>query len=731
MANVPLDVEIDFAKIVAAENWKGVVDPNSIEVFDTTSHAPVASARTEDFAYSDRGHLQWVIENPERRDYEIRFNTVRERPPLLPQEHTPLIGVGDLLRYNAGEPRPIAPIYLSGLLDLNGDGLRDLIGCWNYAYRPGWPWDGVIAFPGLANAGPLEFGDLSRLRWAAAAENDGPPNHFTGTYMHAAVGDLNGDDLPDLVFSPSGSKTLQFYLNRGRREPTGFPIFEAAGSVERPSSGWNPCRAVDLNRDGAVDLVVSGAYARNTNADGWPIRLAPPVDLDVGREACFADLDGDGQLDAICLVDGPATDTRAASVAWQRNLGGDPPRFGPKQPLQGIDRTWCTSLAAVRDDHHVGLLVGYGMGQHVEYYQQEPLTTDQPRFRRVGTPRSKSAVLALSDQAWPCVCDWNGDHVWDLLVGGGYGWPRIVLNRGTNRRPQFSLAQRIEDEQGPIRILRDEVLGGKHWHNMGYPLPVFVDWDSDGLADLMLPNETNRIFWYKNEGSHQRPRFGRRRQVICDGYPDSDEMRALSARRSSDPDEPNQPYPYEAERPFFWRTGACFADFTDDGLIDLVTHDGHTRKATLFVRYRDDQQQLRLRKGPPLRLADGREIDDSIVGRTSHWTESFRSTDWDGDGRIDLIYSCAGTRAADGSIYLLRNVGTRSEPVFANPRTLCCYGEPIKVTAHGPHPWVADMDDDGRPDLLTCVEWSVYPFYRHAAIEMSQKPAFELRTVAD
>jgi len=127
MANVPLDVEIDFAKIVAAENWKGVVDPNSIEVFDTTSHAPVASARTEDFAYSDRGHLQWVIENPERRDYEIRFNTVRERPPLLPQEHTPLIGVGDLLRYNAGEPRPIAPIYLSGLLDLNGDGLRDLI----------------------------------------------------------------------------------------------------------------------------------------------------------------------------------------------------------------------------------------------------------------------------------------------------------------------------------------------------------------------------------------------------------------------------------------------------------------------------------------------------------------------------------------------------------------------------------------------------------------------------
>jgi hypothetical protein len=67
--------------------------------------------------------------------------------------------------------------------------------------------------------------------------------------------------------------------------------------------------------------------------------------------------------------------------------------------------------------------------------------------------------------------------------------------------------------------------------------------------------------------------------------------------------------------------------------------------------------------------------------------------------------------------------------VFANPVPLCCFGEPIRITSHGPHPWVGDLDGDGRPDLLACVEWSVYPFYRHAALAMPQRPSFTLSRV--
>jgi hypothetical protein len=421
-------------------------------------------------------------------------------------------------------------------------------------------------------------------------------------------------------------------------------------------------------------------------------------------------------------------------VAWQKGDKGvspyrDPPQFGEPQLLEDIDCGWCCSLAAVNEGPRRGLLVLHDVWQRISFFEQVESEGDRPRFRRLGDALSESAVMSLSDQAWPCVCDWDGDGDWDLLVGGGYGWPRIVINEGSNERPAFAEPQLILSEGQPIRLLRDEILGGHHWHNMGYPYPAYVDWDGDGLPDLILPNETNRIFWYKNVGTRQEPKFGERQQILCDGFPDSPEKRAESARLAADENTPNSPYPYEEGQPFFWRTGAGFADLNGDGLMDLITHDGATRKLTLFVQYRDENGELRLRKDRPLRLADGRLIDDAIVGRSAHWTESFRCVDWDGDGLVDIIYSCAGTVGGQGSIYLLRNCGTPTDPAFEPPVTLCCFGTPINITAHGPHPAVADLDGDGKPDILACVEWSVYAFYSRAAVEMKQRPTFEIGPV--
>ena len=63
---------------------------------------------------------------------------------------------------------------------------------------------------------------------------------------------------------------------------------------------------------------------------------------------------------------------------------------------------------------------------------------------------------------------------------------------------------------------------------------------------------------------------------------------------------------------------------------------------------------------------DGRLIDDSIVGREQHWTESFRAVDWNGDG---------------------------------------------------------------KPDLVGAMEWGLYPFICHAALEMERHPDYSLGSV--
>lgn len=725
---IPLDPLIDFSASIKQAGLSGVLDPNSISVVNVKTESVVPHARTEDLAYGDRGRIEWVVENPAHREYEIRFQLADSRPPLRPAKFTPKIGTGDLLRYNAGEPRPITPSYLSRLIDLDGDGRRDLLGCWNYAYRPDSPWDGIICFPRVGESSQFEFGDLMRIRYLDKTGST-EFKHFRKIYMHADFADLNRDGLIDVVYSPSGGERLHFYLNNGKRDAGGMPVFVSAGDVARQTTTWGPCRVVDLNRDGAVDFVLGNTYLKNTNPDRWPIALAKAVTINAGKDPCFYDVDDDGRLDAVCLVDGLDDEPRARRVAWRKNLRGDPPEFGDDQLLSDIDPYWCSYLASVPDGPRRGLLVQHDVYQQVSFYEHIGAQDGKPQFQAFGRALSDSAVLALSDQAWPCVCDWDGDGDQDLLVGGGYGWPRILINNGTNARPAYAEARKILADGKPIRLLRDEILDSRHWHNMGYPYPVYTDWDGDDLPDLIIPNETNRIFWYQNVGTRSQPTFSARRQVLCDGYPDTPQTIAESARLAGDKKTPNQPYPYEKNRPFFWRTGAAIADFNGDGLADLVTHDGHTRKATLFAQYRHPDGTLHLRKDRPLKLTDGRLIDDKIVGRRSHWTESFRAADWDGDGLLDLIYICAGSHHGIGSIYLLKNEGSKTTPVYAAPRTLSCFGKPIKVTNHGPQAWIGDMDGDGKPDVLTCVEWSVYPYFSHAAIEMPARPKYQLSEI--
>lgn len=749
--HVPVDPVIDCGQAIREQGGSGVLDPNSLEVVNLVTGEPVPFGRTEDFAYGDRGRLEWVVTDPAHTKFEVRFRTAAARPAVEPQRFTPMVGVGDLLRYNAASPRPFALPYPARLVDLTGDGKADLVGCWNYAYRPGWPWDGVVCYPRVGESAAFLFGNLTRIRHTSRADSN-DHEHFINIYQWSDFADFDGDGLVDIVWCPANGDRFAFFRNTGGRDAGGMPVFVDAGSVPKHPDLWQSCRAVDLDADGAVDVVIGDVWFRNTKAGSMPPVLEAPQPLEIlpgggHQSVCWHDVDLDGRLDAVLLEPVAGQGICDFRIVWRRRTDATPPRFAPAVPLAGLPSAQTADAAgeltrpyyvtSVADGQRSGLLVTTLPNLTAVLYEQK----GPERFVKMATARSQSAVMSLSDQAWPCLCDWDDDGDLDLLVGGGYGSLQIVINEGSAARPAWSEPRPVLAEDKPIRLTRDDILGGKHdHHDMGYPYPASVDWDADGLPDLVVPNETNRIFWFRNVGTRQSPKFGGRQQLLCDGHPDSPEARLLSARRSGEDGATEHAsgkrYPAEAGQPFFWRTGAAFADFNGDGLIDMVTHAGGERVATLFLRVRDADGGLRLRRQGPLETADGKPI--TAYGRPGHSTDAFRAVDWDGDGLTDLIHSSAGTWTGGGgrythagvpggsSIQLRRNVGTAAEPKFAPPRPLRMYGEPIAMTHHGPHPWAGDLDGDGLPDLVACVEWAVYPFYAHNAIEMPARPTIRV-----
>ncbi len=134
-----------------------------------------------------------------------------------------------------------------------------------------------------------------------------------------AVGDLNGDDLPDLYFTANiGPNRL--YLNRGglRFED----VTERAG-VTGPSDGWaTGVTLADVNADGRLDIYVSqsGPFGeddlrRNVLYINQETRNEVPVfteqaaaygldDPAYSTQAAFFDSDGDGDLDMYLMNHG-------------------------------------------------------------------------------------------------------------------------------------------------------------------------------------------------------------------------------------------------------------------------------------------------------------------------------------------------------------------------------------------------------------------------------------------
>lgn len=261
-------------------------------------------------------------------------------------------------------------------------------------------------------------------------------------------------------------------------------------------------------------------------------------------------------------------------------------------------------------------------------------------FRNTGRkvfPRfvlDKSLTKGIQDlglNAFPAFGDLNNDGKVELLVGRDQNTFAYFVNVGSKKNPQWV--------RKPMTF--GDLESKSYWKN-----PTFVDIDNDGDLDLIYGSADGELYFYRNIGNKNSPKFIREQQLF--------EPIRISGGAAS----------------------VSFADFDNDGDFDLLSGD----YLGGFQYFKNEGSKFR-----PIFKKDNKILSGLRV--TSFSTPIF--VDIDNDGDYDIV-----SGALDGKVYcFINNKSTfvENQNIFKNFR--------VKEKSV---PTAADLNKDGFIDFLIC-----------------------------
>jgi hypothetical protein len=313
--------------------------------------------------------------------------------------------------------------------------------------------------------------------------------------------------------------------------------------------------------------------------------------------------------------------------------------------------------------------------------------------------------LRIRANQWKYV-DYDGDNVFDLIVAiedlTDYGWDNAfdkngkwkngplhgyiycIRNSGTNDNPVYAKPFRIRAANKDIDLY-------------GRASPNFYDFDNDGDLDIICGEFLDKLTYFQNIGSNQKPLYTAGKILTHN----------------------NQPIKMYLEMII-----PVAFDWDNDGDMDLIVGDEDGRVALIENTGKLENSIPQFL--PPVYFQQ--KADNVKVGALS----TPFAADWDNDGNQDII---AGDSAGD--IYFVENLNNASSPKFAAPKKLCINNEPIRIQAgengsiQGPceakwgytTPIVADWDSDGLNDIIINSIWGKIQWYKNIGTAKNPKLA--------